>query len=191
MLYEVLQKCVDSKTDKNDQRQKSRNNNNNNMPFEKIEHIINRILLLKCIDINYHYSCHTLLTYACMNNGLNLVSNILKNDGIDVNSIESNKGDTPLIIAVRQNNFDIVDLLIKEPNINVNIQNFEQETALIIATTNKLHKIIDLIINHKKFDPIESRANYSFILSNGEISKNFFQLNHLMLIILYSLKEFH
>lgn len=182
MLYEVIGKIVDSENDEKNQTQKSTNNKNsieNSIPFEKIEYIIGRILQLKCIDINYHFSCHTLLTYACMNNCLNLVTNILKNDDADVNLNESKKGDTPLMIAIRQNNFDIVELLIKEPNINVNIQNFEQETALTIATTNKLHKIIDLIINHKKFDPIESQANYSFILSYGEISRKFLSIKSL------------
>lgn len=154
MINEVIQEFVDSDQEKNDSK-----NNSAEDDRDKIEYIFGRLLNLKCTDINYHFHRHTILTYACMNNYHKLVDNILKHEEIDVNLYESLNGDTPLIISAKQNNADIVKVLLKHPQTNINLQNFDQQTALTIATKNRHRQLVNLIIEDKRFDPNESKLN--------------------------------
>ena len=49
-----------------------------------------------------------------------MVKLLLKHPTIDVNTEDLN-GDTPLIIACIEGDFEVVELLLEQPNINVNI----------------------------------------------------------------------
>ena len=144
-----------------------------------INHIINSLLNLKCVDINYHFKHDTLLTYACNKNNFTLVSIILEYENIDVNLPESRNGDTPLIISIKQNYYEIAKLLVDHPKIDVNIHNFDHQTALTIAAKNGKKNFIDLIINNEGFNPKESLLNYAFLISKGETLKNLLSIKSL------------
>ena len=147
------------------------NENDSNKEKNKKSMILYRLLEIKCIDLNHHFDDFTLLTYACSVNDIDLVRYLLQFDSIDVNLYEPTKGNTPLIIAVQNNNFDIVKLLIETPKTDINMMNYYDQTALIIAVINHFDNLIDLLLNDDKFDPEESKLNYSFFISSGETSK--------------------
>lgn len=93
-------------------------------------------------------------------------------DKVNVNSYAPTDGNTPLIIAIKNDNFEIAILSIDYPQTDINISNFYDETALIIGVKKKLPNIIDLLINDPKFNPNQSRLNYAFYISEDiEISK--------------------
>ena len=137
----------------------------------KVLPVLNRLLQVKNVDVNICAGNYTLLLYACEINDINFVQILLKSEEIDVNLYAPVDGNTPLIIALKNNNLEIAELLIKSPHVNINQNNYQQETALVIAASNNLEKMVSLIINHESFDPIESHLNYAFFISKGAISQ--------------------
>jgi ankyrin repeat protein len=63
---------------------------------------------------------------------LEKVKRLLKDKNIDVN-LQNFDGDTPLMVAVEENNLDMVNALLQHPQINVNLRNNEGLTAFMIA----------------------------------------------------------
>ena len=151
--------------------------NNSKCLLAKKENVLCYLIENNYIYPNYHFKKHTFLTYACKTNSVKLVKTLLKSDKINVNLYEPNKGDTPLIIAIKKNNFEIVKLLIDYPKTNINQRNYDDQTALTIAVCLDLENIVDLIIKSDKFNQEESRLNYAFFISTGEISKQLLSVN--------------
>lgn len=141
-----------------------------NQPRDKFFDIINRLLQLKTVNFNHPIDKNTLLTFACEINENELVQMILKYDKIDVNSYELDYGNTPLMIAVENNNIELVELLIGIPQTDINMRNFLQQTPLTIAVKKKREKVVPLLVDNERFDPVESRLNYAFFESSGQIS---------------------
>ena len=54
---------------------------------------------------------------------------------------------TPLYIACKKNYIEIVDILIKHPNIDVNTS-FDGMTPLYIANSKGYTEIVDILIKH-------------------------------------------
>ena len=75
------------------------------------------------------------------------------------------------MVAINNANIEIVKLLIESPRCNINISNYMKETALTIAVNKNKSEIVSLLISNPKFDPVESRLDYAFYISQGEISK--------------------
>lgn len=75
----------------------------------------------------------------------------------------------PLINAVINNNFDIVNLFLEQKNINININDLYNKTAIYYATRNNNIKIIKLLIdkniklNH--YSPYNSIQYINYVLS--------------------------
>ena len=63
---------------------------------------------------------------------LEKVKRLFKDKNIDVN-LQNFDGDTPLMVAVEENNLDMVNALLQHPQINVNLRNNEGLTAFMIA----------------------------------------------------------
>lgn len=131
------------------------------------------------IDFNEHYGSNTFLTYACAKNDIYLVETLLQSGNIDVNLYESNCGNTPLIIAIENKNYDIAKLLIEYPQTDINRVNYDMNSPLVCAVSKEFDSIVNLIINSDKFDPIESRLDYAFYISSNKIAKILFSLKQL------------
>jgi len=81
------------------------------------------LLLEKGIDVNitddYDYNNNTALSTAVINAKYDVVELLLEK-GADINK-ENNKGDTPLIHAIRFEDYDMVQLLLEHPYINIEL----------------------------------------------------------------------
>ena len=81
------------------------------------------LLLEKGIDVNitddYDYNNNTALSTAVINAKYDVVE-LLIEKGADINK-ENNKGDTPLIHAIRFEDYDMVQLLLEHPDINIEL----------------------------------------------------------------------
>lgn len=134
--------------------------------------VFKRFLQFKNIDLNYQINNQTLFTHACDIGNKEIISFLVNLEGCDVNFYDTEKGDTALLIAVNRNRFEIAEILIKSPRVNINHNNFNGETALTRAVESNLTRIIDLIVNNEKFDPKESRLDYAFSISHRETTKH-------------------
>ena len=76
---------------------------------------------------------------------------LLKND-VDLNAVENVDGNTGLMLAVRENNEDVVKYLVNNTKANVNISNKFGYTALMIAASNGNLKILDVLLQHPNID---------------------------------------
>ena len=81
------------------------------------------LLLEKGIDVNitddYDYNNNTALSTAVINAKYDVVE-LLIEKGADINK-ENNNGDTPLIHAIRFEDYDMVQLLLEHPYINIEL----------------------------------------------------------------------
>ena len=81
------------------------------------------LLLEKGIDVNitddYDYNNNTALSTAVINAKYDVVELLLEK-GADINK-ENNNGDTPLIHAIRFEDYDMVQLLLEHPYINIEL----------------------------------------------------------------------
>ncbi len=79
------------------------------------------VLLEKGIDVNitddYNFNNNTALSIAVINAKYDVVE-LLIEKGADINK-ENNKGDTPLIHAIRSEDYKMVQLLLEHPYINI------------------------------------------------------------------------
>jgi len=79
------------------------------------------VLLEKGIDVNitddYNFNNNTALSIAVINAKYDVVE-LLIEKGADINK-ENNKGDTPLIHAIRSEDYNMVQLLLEHPYINI------------------------------------------------------------------------
>ena len=88
----------------------------------------------------------TPLTAACEHDWLEMVDCLLKCDGIDVNICNQN-GHSPLAIASRKGNLDIVDnLLLRFDNINLVADYYSSESPLTIAFNNGYLDIAEVLL---------------------------------------------
>lgn len=137
----------------------------------KIILILKRLLDFKSIDPNCRFNNYTLLLYACENNEIEIVQMLLQLEKIDVNLCSLETGDSPLILSISKENLKIAELLINYPKTNINMRNYQKDSALTIAVNKNLENIVDLIIKNEKFNPEESNVNYAFFLSSEIIAK--------------------
>ena len=129
------------------------------------------LLLEKGIDVNitddYNYNNNnTALSTAVINAKYDVVE-LLIEKGADINK-ENNKGDTPLIHAIRFKDYDIVQLLLEHPYINIehyvdtifNQLRVVEEVTWIPYLIEKYIETRDQIKNQKD-DNIEELSNYT------------------------------
>ena len=128
------------------------------------------LLLEKGIDVNitddYNYNNNTALSTAVINAKYDIVE-LLIEKGADINK-ENNKGYTPLIHAIRFEDYDIVQLLLEHPYINIehyvdtifNQLRVVEEVTWIPYLIEKYIETRDQIKNQKD-DNIEELSNYT------------------------------
>ena len=72
------------------------------------------------------------------------IADALLSRGADVN-MQSDSGETALMLAARQGHMEMVKKLLIEAEANVNLKNNEGKTALTIARENNQHRILHFI----------------------------------------------
>lgn len=129
-----------------------------------------RILEFKEVDPNYFVHDYTALLYACEKNRIDIVKILLQNQKIDVNLGSPKDRNTPLMVSILNDNFEIAKMLIDDQRTNLNATNFDNISVLILTVNKQLKNIVDLIIHDERLDPEESNINDAFYFSYGNIS---------------------
>ena len=167
-------------------RNNNQNNNfyNGNMKNKKYtdEDVIETLNMLLSIDdiqmiFDEKSQIHFLNMFSNKNIDIKLIQTFINDDKFDLSSFSPKTGNTPLISVLKEERIDIAKLLINNPRTNINITNYQHESALIIAVQKQYTEIVKLLINDPRFDPIESRADYAFIISKDEISDILLSMN--------------
>jgi hypothetical protein len=83
-------------------------------------------------NVNQRNNGRTLLSYAGLYKRFNMIEELLKIPGINVNSTDAYLW-TPLHVAVADNNLDILKKLLQMPGINVNFLNDDGQSPLSLA----------------------------------------------------------
>tara|TARA_Y100000389_G_scaffold195877_1_gene227918 strand:+ start:665 stop:1402 length:738 start_codon:yes stop_codon:yes gene_type:complete len=71
---------------------------------------------------------------------------------MDLINIKNGLGDTPLICAIKNKNFTIINKLLYNSNIDINIQNNIGDTVLIYAVKNKELSVVEKLLNSVNID---------------------------------------
>ena len=98
----------------------------------------------------YNGNYEPLINYAISNENMNMVNLIIDAPNFEIN-IHDEKGKTPLMIACKLNNLEIVKLLLNNKDLDINqLDHFMQNTLLYLSpsnmTNNNLQKIFELIL---------------------------------------------
>lgn len=76
-----------------------------------------------------------------------IITTILRDHNLDLNVVVNDNGDTPLMLAVRRRNFDLVDILLHH-GAHVDIQNNNGSTALMMASRARTDDLVTLLISY-------------------------------------------
>ncbi|MBN1500820.1 MAG: ankyrin repeat domain-containing protein [Spirochaetes bacterium] len=122
-------------------------------------------LLTLHFDINYaDYNKMTALHHAvynyggqCMDDNSEIVMQLLLSKGAETNRVDIN-GNTPLILAARNNSLTGIKKLLKY-NADINKKNNDGNTALIIAIKNKSSECAEFLIKQKADINIKNKLN--------------------------------
>ena len=134
------------------------------------------VLLEKGIDVNitddYNFNNNTALSIAVINAKYDVVELLLEK-GADINK-ENNDGDTPLIHAIKFEDYDMVQLLLEHPDINIELDldtNKELRLAEEMTPEDEEQNGIPYLIENyivtknqikkQKDDNIEELSNYT------------------------------
>ena len=79
---------------------------------------------------------------------------------LDINAQDIAYGDTVLIFATRFNHLEIVELLIELPNCDLQLNNNQDQTALIVASFNGNIKIVNILLQKLPADHINAQDKY-------------------------------
>lgn len=126
---------------------------------EKMIKTILKLSEFENVDLNCHFSSYTLLSYSCEVNDFELLDFLLKSEKVNVNSYSPSTGNTPLMVAILNNNTHIAQILIDNNKTDINHRNCKDQTALTIAASTGNESIIQSLINSEKFD-VELSAPY-------------------------------
>jgi ankyrin repeat protein len=130
----------------------NKNKSNINTIISKLEDFCYMLIENITQDLySIKFNSHTLLMIVA-NIGLEGIVNFLINHPqitLQKLNIQNNDGNTALIIAVKNNNKEIIELLIKKMDPNgLKIQNNNRDTALMIAVKNNNKEIVKLLIEN-------------------------------------------
>ncbi|KAI9799051.1 MAG: hypothetical protein M1833_004245 [Piccolia ochrophora] len=124
-------------------------------------------LLLKRIDLDVNLSDVDKLTdrpesspllSAISNQRMAIVSQLLARKEVDVNCV-NRLGETPLTLALRRVDEDLMRLLLSHPKIDVNARDGYRDTPLTLATTLARTEVVQLLLSHPNID-VNARAGY-------------------------------
>lgn len=85
--------------------------------------IIDKIASIPNVDLNIYYSNYTLLTYATFLSINKFVEALIKYESVDVNLCELINGNSPLMIAISNDDVELMKLFIECPRADFRVQN--------------------------------------------------------------------
>ncbi|ORX50363.1 ankyrin [Piromyces finnis] len=113
--------------------------------------IISNIIEDASKNINYYKSNgYEPLHEACKNNNINLLNNLLLCH-YDINTKSKKTNETPIIVALKNRKYDIVNKLLEYDNININYCDNNQQSPIFIMINDKQSentKIFEKLITH-------------------------------------------
>ena len=121
--------------------------------FNKMENVA--LEIIKTCNINYGeltYFNHTTLMYACKYNMENVALAILEKCTCNVGYINKIYESTSLIIACMMNMEQVVKRLLMLDNINVNNQDINGTSALIMCSAHMSEDMVILMLNYNGID---------------------------------------
>ena len=138
---------------------------------------INDIILIK--DKNYNVKENEKiqpLHYACMEGNKNNIKSLILNKHKDVNE-RNYDGSTPLMVAIKNDKYEIVDLLFKLCNtIDVNITDYHNITPIVYMINKRIKniEIYKILFSHGAYlelDFIQSSPNIDIILKSKSMNQ--------------------
>jgi len=94
-----------------------------------------------------------MLRKACMDGDLSKVKELLQLPDIDINQKEQNElGYTPLILACRSGNVEIVKLLLNQKRIDVNLESYSGTTPFLWACFHEKMDIVEVFLKNNQVD---------------------------------------
>ncbi|XP_071123783.1 uncharacterized protein [Mytilus edulis] len=113
------------------------------------------VCLVNTAFISVHEQCYTPLVCACFNGHAEIVK-LLIYSGARVNCNASHKKCSPLIAAVMGNFFYIVDIILKNRDVDVNIADNKKVTPLMVACNIGNYEVVySLVMKGAKLDVID------------------------------------
>ena len=139
------------------------------------------LLISKGINVNIQDYEHefSALDYCIINNNVNMTSLLLKN-GADVN-IQDFFGNTALHYSIKEENYEIVNILIKSKfssgKINYNLYNIDSQLPIHVLLEKKIDRVSEFVPiflenSDLNFQDIDNRSTLHYIAMNG-IWKNY------------------
>ena len=89
---------------------------------------------------------NTALHQACYNGHSETVNTLLKNPNIEIDAV-NDAGETPLYIAIKENNLYIAEILIKA-GADVNRKTFSGENLIYIAARQRKYHLVDILVKN-------------------------------------------
>lgn len=102
-----------------------------------------RKMVYNGVDLN----SNNFLTLALEQNISKKIINYLIDCGCDINSFD-HRGDNILTLAIRMKRYDIIDILLKNKNININAVNYNNYSPLMIASMAGSEKMIIKLLHN-------------------------------------------
>ncbi|KAI5803847.1 Oxysterol-binding protein-domain-containing protein [Geopyxis carbonaria] len=90
---------------------------------------------------------------------------------LDINGRDSTSGNTPLHVAAHLGRVEVVNLLLKQPDINDSIHNYHNRTSLEVARTPQIFQILQLARSLYLEKQIEKIHNYIALQQYDELEK--------------------
>ena len=101
--------------------------------------------------------------HTCVFNDSVKVAKLLIRWGADINMQDSN-GIAPIHIAVKENHFQTLKILLSRPNLDLNIRDVNGNTAIIIAANYDSWDCLNLLLDYEKVDiNVENSAGKSLL----------------------------
>ena len=116
-----------------------------------------KALVVKGANINIKDSLGRPLIHKAIAN-LDFLKLLLLQDKIDINALDENLSRTVLHLAIEQNNFSVVAMLVKDERINLNIKDSDGDTPLTLSVKKANLSMTNLLID-RGADPNIQDAN--------------------------------
>ncbi|EAU82932.2 ankyrin repeat domain-containing protein 50 [Coprinopsis cinerea okayama7 len=117
------------------------------------EAVVARLLQTPGTHVSYQDPGFTvLMSAACAGDCVPIIDQLLAADGTRLNAQSPQDGCTALMLASRRNHVKAVDRLLRQPGIDVNLQNKRGESALMLAVQEGHSKVVDRLLRAEGLD---------------------------------------